>query len=209
MIDFSHSPVPVRPDIVERLHAAWDRLGRPGTWFSGSERVQLAAVARAARAGDSVSPNSPAEDVVVRIAADPASTSEAWVDAGVTALGNEERYVEGMGIAARTVMADTFARLLGLQPFDLPDPHPGLPAEVLVEPRPQKIRSWITVGPALVPPHAQALVPDENDLTYPLIEALYITGAAMENPDHSRGSLHRTQMELIAATVSYGNECFY
>ena len=53
------------------------------------------------------------------------------------------------------------------------------------------------------------LVPDENAITYPLIEALYMTGQDMEDPDFQRGNLHRTQIELVASTLSHGNECFY
>ena len=64
-------------------------------------------------------------------------------------------------------------------------------------------------GPALVPPFTQALVPGENAITYPLIEALYMTGEDMADPDFSRGSLHRTQIELVASVLSHGNECFY
>ena len=78
-----------------------------------------------------------------------------------------------------------------------------------MEPRPKKVRSWISVGQALVPPFTQVLVPDENAVTYPLIEALYMTGTDMQDQDFRRGALHRTQIELVASVLSFGNECFY
>ncbi len=143
------------------------------------------------------------------IGAKPAATTEGWVEKMVAGLGSEEAYVEVMGIATRTVMIDTFSRLLGSQPPALPTPIRGEPSRVRVDPRPTKIRSWIPVGPSLVPPFTQILVPDEHAITYPLIEALYMTDDDMSDPDFRRKDLHRTQIELVAATVSYGNECFY
>ena len=199
---------PVRAEIAACLADAWSAFGQAGTWYTGEERVGFAELARSARSGLEVEAHDPASEVTVRIAAQPATTSQAWVDDMVAAIG-EEQYVELMGIAARVVMGDTFLRLLGLDPLPFPEPTPGRPSREPVEPRPKKVRSWIAVGPALIPPFTQALVPDENAITYPLIEALYMTGQDMEDPDFRRGDLHRTQIELVASTLSYGNECFY
>ena len=199
---------PVRADLAAHLENAWATFGNPGTWFTGEERIRFARLARAARSGlDAEAPDA-ASEVTVRIAARPATTSQSWVEGMVAALG-EEQYVELMGIAARVVMGDTFLRLLGLDPLPFPEPASGQPSRAQVEPRPKKVRSWIAVGPALIPPFTQALVPDENAITYPLIEALYMTGQDMEDPDFRRGVLHRTHIELVASTLSYGNECFY
>lgn len=197
-------------DIQEHLELTWSHLAGPGTWFTGDERLGMAHRARQARAGvDLEATGEPTDDIVERIAARPASTTGDWIATMVTSVGNEERYVEAMGIAARIVMADTFARLVGVTPFELPEPRPGQPTMEPVEPRPKRIRSWISVGSALVPPFTQALVPNENAVTYPLIEKLYMTGDDMADPDFSRGALHRTQIELVASVLSYGNECFY
>jgi hypothetical protein len=209
VIDFTASPYPVRPDIVDRFDVAWRQLGGPGTWFDGADRIRLAQHARIARTSGWFEVDDPAAEVSVRIASRPATTTESWISEMVSALGNEERYVEVMGISARVVMADTFARLLGLDPFDFPQPRSGEPAMTTVDPRPKRVRSWISVGPSLVPPFTQILVPGENEMTYPLIEALYMTGWDMQDPDFRRGDLHRTQIELVAAALSFGNECFY
>lgn len=42
-----------------------------------------------------------------------------------------------------------------------------------------------------------------------LAETMYLTMPQMGEPDFRRGDLHRTQIELVAATVSHANECFY
>jgi hypothetical protein len=209
VIDFGASPFPVRADVVACFGAAWEQLGGPGTWFDGAERIRLAGVARNARTTGYPDAGDPAAAVAARIAARPASTTHSWIAEMVNALGSEEQYVEAMGIAARVVMADTFARLLGCEPFELPEPRSGVPTMRTVDPRPKRVRSWITVGPSLVPPFTQILVPDENAMTYPLIEALYMTGWDMNDADFRRGDLHRTQIELVASVLSFGNECFY
>ncbi len=121
----------------------------------------------------------------------------------------EEKYVEVLGIATRVVASDTFCRLLGSEPEPFLDPQPGRPSRERVDPRPKKIKSWIAVGNALVPPFTQALVPSENDATNALVETLYMTGEEMADPDFRRGDLHRTQIEMAASTLSYENECFY
>jgi hypothetical protein len=208
VLDLASHRFPVRDDVAARLDDAWEAFGKPGTWYTADERIRLAEVARAARSRLPVVVGGPADEVAVRIATEPATTTGAWIDDMVDALG-EEQYVEIMGVAARVVMGDTFLRLLGLDPLPFPEPGPGAPSRRRVEPRPKKIRSWIAVGPALVPPFTQVLVPDENALTYPLIESLYMTGRDMEDDDFRRGDLHRTQIELVASTLSYGNECFY
>lgn len=201
--------MPVRSDIRGRIERAWNSLSEPGTWLTSVDRIRVAQTARAARSRVGTEPGDALEETAAVIGAAPASTTESWVGRMVTGLGNEESYVEAMGIATRTVMIDTFSRLLGCEPPPLPHPLPGEPSRQGVAPRPAKIRSWISVGPSLVPPFTQVLVPDENAVTYPLIESLYMTDGDMADPDFTRGALHRTQIEFVAAVVSYGNECFY
>lgn len=211
MFDFAAAPGPVRPEIVEVAGRVWEHLARPGTWWSAAERRAIAETARAARARsplpDSDLPKA-ATEAAVLLAATPARTTEAWVTSVVGSLG-EEAYVELVGITTRVVAVDTFTRLMGapLEPFL--DPQPGVPTRLGAEPRPVRMRSWVAVGTALIPPSTLTLVPDENDMTKALVWTLYMTDEEMEDPDFRRGDLHRTQMELVAATLSYQNECFY
>ena len=203
---FDSSQMPVRSDIRARIADAMKSFSRPGTWLGSIDRIRVAETARAARSAMATGPSDALEETAIVIGAEPASTTEAWV---VSELGNEETYVEVMGIATRTVMIDTFSRLLGSEPPPFPRPTAGEPSRRGVEPRPKKVRSWISVGSSLVPPFTQILVPDENAVTYPLIESFYMTDADMADPVFNRGALHRTQIEFVAAVVSYGNECFY
>ena len=43
-----HAELPVRPSMLEGMKREWDRLANAGTWWSGADRVALAATARAA-----------------------------------------------------------------------------------------------------------------------------------------------------------------
>ena len=46
--DYTISAVPIRPDIPAAHRAFWHRLAGPGSWFSGAERVAIAAESRRA-----------------------------------------------------------------------------------------------------------------------------------------------------------------
>lgn len=212
MTQFGFAAAPeVRSDLREALVATWSHLARPGTWWDATERRWIAATARAARAATEV-PDVPLGEAAIEaatvLASTPAQVTETWVAAMTEALG-EEHYVELLGITTRVVAVDTFTRLLGapLEPF--PDPEWGPPTRIAAEPRPAKVRTWIPLGNVLVPPFTLSLVPDENTMTNRLAQTLYMTGADMDDPDFRRGDLHRTQIELVASTLSYENECFY
>jgi len=207
----SNGPGPVRADILSALRATWTHLAGPGTWWTAVERRQIAEAARAARLGKDLPDSSlppAALDVAHTIAARPAHTTERWVAGVVEGLGSEEEYVEAVGIVVRVVAADTFLRLLGHEPESFLDPQPGQPGRVEVA-EPRRGKTWITMGPAPVPPYVLSLVPSEMEATNRLEHALYMTGQDMEDPDFRRGALHRTQIELVASAVSWANECFY
>ncbi|GEM_PF-207769 len=201
----------LRPEVADELAETWRHLGAPGTWWEGRQRTALAEVARAARHGAAIPATdlgAAATEAAVTIAAHPARTTRAWVEEMVASIG-EEPYVELVGVVTRVVVADTVARLLGTEPAPFPPPRPGEPSRVAPEPRPRRIRTWVAIGNVLSPPRTLALVPDEKRRTNRLLQALYMTWADMEDPDFRRGELHRTQIELVAAAVSYANECFY
>ena len=46
MFDYSSSPYPVRGDIAAAHRAYWRTLARPGSWWTGVERVAIAAESR-------------------------------------------------------------------------------------------------------------------------------------------------------------------
>lgn len=201
---------PVRAELVAAFERAWSEIAGPGTWWTGHQRVAIAAAARRAFQGDGTpDPALPeaANAAVQRVAAEPATTTATWVSNIAEAL-DELRYVELVGIVARVVAVDTFCRLTGRSVVDLPAPGPGEPSQ---EPPPGSVRrnrAWVSTAMP-VPPYVLGAVPSAEAAMNDVTDLLYMTEAEVADPDSRRGDLHRTQMELVAATVSHGNECFY
>ncbi len=145
-------------------------------------------------------------EVAAFIAATPARTTRDGVESWMAALG-EAAYVEVLGIVARTVAVDTFHRTLGLDPPAWPDPEPGEPSRRGVATK--RGRAWVGMVGFAVPPNTLSAAPSEQAAANRLEAAFYMTGAQMDSPDQRRGDLHRTQIEVVATTVSHCNDCFY
>ncbi len=144
---FESSPVPVRADIIEVHEYCWRKLAEPGTWWTGAERVAIAAEVRNARRcrlcterKASLSPASvqgehdsegslPASVVEMahRIATDPARLSKKWHEQILAAGLTDTHYVEALAVVARTVYIDTFCRSIGSELHELPAPLSGEP----------------------------------------------------------------------------------
>lgn len=200
----------VRPEITAALDRAWAEIAAPGAWWDGAERVAIADAARAARAGahaaSGVLPPA-AVDAASVIASDPAHPTEPWVTSRCEALG-ELRYVELVGVVARVMAVDTFHRLLGRALTVLPEPGSGEPTR---EPPPDDIRknhTWVRMAMP-VPPFVLGAVPSAMRAMNDLSDVWYMPMDEMGDPDWHRGDLHRTQVELVAATMSHANQCFY
>jgi hypothetical protein len=145
-ISYDDVPVTVRRDLREAHRRAWDRLAEPGTWWTGAERVAIAAEVRNARCcrlcterRASLTAVSGDHDVigvlsdaaveaVHRIASDNGRLSRSWYD-GVLAAGlSEGHYVEIVGVVASVVNIDAFCRAMGVPPRTLPAPKSGEPS---------------------------------------------------------------------------------
>lgn len=150
---YAEAPVTVRPDLPAAHREAWRCLASPGTWWTGAERVAIAAEARtaercslcrarrralspgaAAGAHDRAGPPSsgaqlpdPAVEAAHRIAADPARLSRSWRDALRADGLDDEHYVELVGVVVTLVGIDAFCRGLGVPLHALPTPVPGEP----------------------------------------------------------------------------------
>lgn len=146
-ISYASSPLKVRDDIAAAHARAWRRLARPGTWWSGAQRVAIAAETRHAPQcalcrerkaalspyavrGEHASLGTLPEnviDVIHRVRTDPGRLTQKWQQ-GVLASGlSDGHYVETVGVVVTTVAIDTFTRALGLAPHPLPAPEPGEP----------------------------------------------------------------------------------
>lgn len=243
-IDYSAAGVPVREDIRAAHRALWEHLRAPGTWWPGATRVAIAAESRQATRCTlcrerkvALSPRavqgrhatlgtlSPLlVDVIHRIRTDAGRLTREWfarvVDDG---LGDGE-YVEVVAIVSMLAGVDFFARVLGIEPFPLPEPVPGEPSRR----RPVGARRGVAWVPVIAPEDAAgpeadvygaggfvpnivralSLVPDEVRMLRRMSDAHYLPIASIPDPT-ARRALDRMQMELVASRVSALNQCFY
>jgi hypothetical protein len=220
----------VRSDLTAAHRQAWDALARPGTWWTGSQRVELAATAVAALtdlsplppwtapstvagwlAGDLAAPTA-AHDAIYRIAAHAGTLSESWYSRVCDDLG-DLAYVEVVGIASNVAAVVAFRRAAGLAPWELPRPVDGEPSRVVPPDLVRAELNWVRVtSPAdqtAAVVQAFTSVPAENERLWTLASAQYIPNQEMVDPRWTRGTLSRSQMELVAARVSKLRECFY
>lgn len=136
---------PVRPVIPETHRKAWARLAAAGTWWTGAERVAIAAESRAAVycqlcrerrealspyavdgqhdhvTGDVLPPA--AVDAVHRLVTDASRLSESYVG-GLPDQGlPHTHYVELISVVVAMRSIDAFHRAMGLDPEPLPEPE--------------------------------------------------------------------------------------
>ena len=145
---YTDSALPIRDDIPRAHRRAWEQIARPGTWWTGAERVAIAAEVRNAEHCDlcrkrkhALSPHAvdgdhdslgalsdPAVDVVHRVTSDPGQLTKTWFDRTLASGLSDGRYVELIGVLVRVVSIDQFHRALGLPLEPLPEPQPGNPS---------------------------------------------------------------------------------
>lgn len=150
MIDYPDTPYPIRDDLLAAHQRCWQRLSSAGTWWTGEQRLAIAAEARQApncefckRRAEALSPNAVTGthdhlgildeelvDVIHRIRTDSGRLTYAWYESVVPSVLSEEAYVELVAIIANMATVDTFAEALGLPLRSLPDPLPGEPSRL-------------------------------------------------------------------------------
>jgi hypothetical protein len=202
--------LPGRPALRQAIEDTWLELAGPGAHLDGEERVALAAAARAFRAGLPISaaPLSAADlEAVEKLTLASGTTTGEWVPRICDQIG-ELRYIELVGVVARVTAVDTFFRLTGADQLPLPTPRPGGPSNEAVPDGAKLNRTWVRmVKPT--PPAVLGAVPSAMYAMVALTDELYMPEEEMVDPDWRRGDLHRTQVELVAASASHVNECFY
>ncbi len=202
-------PLPLPHEYIEGLNTEWNTLASPGTWWTGSQRVAIAAVARAARergADTDTDLPPPAVEAAARIAANPHVDAD-WV-AALTAQGlSPEAYVEIVGVVGRLSAVDSFMFGIGSQPQPLPTPIDGSPTRSLADEADMHGALAPTVGSPGAP-NSLSAVPAETDALFALHAVLYLSLQEMGDPTIEK-TLSRAQMELLAARTSLLNDCFY
>ena len=170
--DYRSSEWTIRPDLASAHRSAWEAIRRPGAWWSGAERVAIAAEVR--RASDCPlcrerrtalspfavegvhggGPRSPsagllpdaAVDAVHRLVTDASRLTRSWVEKLEGSGVSDAHYVELLGVVVAVVSVDAFHRALGLALEPLPEPLPGPPSRV----RPANARpgaGWVPMIP--------------------------------------------------------------
>ena len=215
-------PHPVRDGVLAAQRAAWATLARPGSWWTGAQRVALAEQARAARAGRSEppwlrelpEPSAPlpgaAADAARTIAADAHKIDRAWAQKSIAALG-DAAYVELAALVASLTAIDAFAEGLGVAHEPLPAPEPGEPDRV----RNDAVEDAGAYVPLQTPwqgpnvARALSLAPEQNGMFLGLVMSMYGGEQGFYELVWEGAPLTRPQVELLAARVSAVNECFY
>ena len=197
--DHGGAGVAVRED-VQRSHARiLDHLRRPGSWFTGAERLAIADESRhaadcalcTARA-DALSPEhvagthdrvsdlpEPLVELAHRVRRDPQRLSERFCERTIDALGgNPGAYAEAVGIVAFTAGLDAFCRALGIPPFALPEALHGAPSHHV----PANLKAGIAWLPILAPEDATGPEADLYDDGF----VPNIARALSSVPDHVR-----------------------
>jgi hypothetical protein len=176
--DYSASRYPVRDDIPEAHRRAWVRLAAPGCWWTGAERVALAAASRAAAAcalcrdrrsalspfqldgehetspGEGVLPPA-AVDTVHRIVTDASRLTRAWFEKLAAQGLSDGHYVELLGVVVSVLSIDRLHDGIGVAREPLPVPVPGAPSRY----RPPGARpegAWVPTIPSRAARGAEA-----------------------------------------------------
>ena len=126
----------IRSDLAKSLDVAWQRVSEAGTWWTGAERVAIAAETRQAvhcelclarKQASSPAMVSGEHDKAVdlpraaieaihRIRTDSGRLGQGWYRSLIAAGLLEEHYVELLAVVSVVVATDTFHRAAGLPP---------------------------------------------------------------------------------------------
>ena len=220
----------VRQDLVRAHNQAIAALSKPGTWWTGAQRRELALTAQLAISeSEPVAPwvgvstvanklpmslTAPkiAHDAIYRISRHAATLTREWYEK-VTAEINPLAFVELCGIACTIAPVTAFRRALSLPVLEIGSAESGQPSNQ----KPNDIVSaqlnWVpVVGPAdkdAAVVQAFTAVPETNRVIWAMADAQYIPDKEMVDPNWTRGTLSRVQIELVATRVSQQRECFY
>lgn len=174
-VDYSAAPVPVREDLRQAHARAFERLAAPGAWWTGAERVGIAAEVRQAPScplcrarKEALSPRSvegehstlgslppTAVEAAHRLAVDAGRLSHAWLEDLERAGLDDGHYVELVGVVVTVVSIDAFCLGIGAPLHPLPEPTPGAPSGY----RPPAARqdgAWVPMLPNRRPSGSEA-----------------------------------------------------
>ncbi len=196
------SDIPIREDLRLAQARLLEHLGRPGNWFTGAERLAIAAesrnspgcaLCRERKAAlspmhihgehDRVDVGTRISEVTIevahRIRTDSGRLSRAWYEETLAAGLEVGAYVEAVGVVALLAGLDHFCRALGIPSYPLPAPADGEPSRAT----PAGLREDIAWVPILTPENASG---PEADLYGGSPFVPNIARALSSVPDHAR-----------------------
>ncbi len=152
----------VRDDLIRDLDAAWSHLGRPGTWWTGADRIEMAREVRhaascafCAECKKALSPYAPKGihstvanlpsaviDVIHRVVTGPSRLTEAWFLRIIATGLSDGEYAEIVGTTALVAGIDRFMEALSLPAPELPVSLPGIPPRE-EPPNAKKSYAWL------------------------------------------------------------------
>ncbi len=236
---YEGSQYPVRSDL-ESVHARQlDQLGSPGTWGTGEQRIAVATEIRRAcvEAGVQEEPEelglesnvdlpSVVRELIRELAIEPQGFNEDSYMAARRGGLSDEEYVETIGIIARLMAIDIFARGIGVPLRPLSAPRAGAPSRERPE-MAKKEMAWVPTVPNLPDGGEEAeqlygkdyhpyifrslsLVPSEMHQHIELENIQYLPMNSILIKDYQHHEdFSRAQAETVAGRVSAINECFY
>lgn len=226
---------PVLHRMAEAHRRSWAMLAAPGEWWTGAERISIAAECRRASAlvdgsadpgaGPAALPEA-AVYAVHKLIGDLPNVTREWYDDTVNAAGmSDAHYIELLGVVVHVWSIDEFHRALDIELEPLPDPLPGEPTQI----RPAGAKAHGSWPPTVRPENldqrdadiydeadraanvraAMSLHPDSVRWLSDLFDAHYLSWIEIGGEQEPFRVLTRPQRELVAARVSALNECFY
>lgn len=194
--------IPIREDLRVAQAQVLEHLRRPGNWFTGAERLAIAAESRNAPACSlcrerkaALSPmhehgehdrvhldrtiSKAVLDVAHRVRTDSGRLSRAWFEETLASGIDVGAYAEVVGIVALLAGIDHFCRALGVPVVALPDAVDGAPSRAT----PAGLRDDIAWVPILTPENARG---PEADLYGGSPFVPNIARALSSVPDHAR-----------------------
>jgi hypothetical protein len=224
--------LPLSVSLREAHGSALNAIARPGSSWTGTERLDMVATSRAAAAcslcSERKSALTPAAvsgihdgpdslpplliDAIHRTRTDPGRLTRSWFDSVVEVTGLAA-YVEMVSVVNSAVIIDTLHLSLGLSLAELPQPVAGAPTD---EPTGEVVDdgAWVPISKAprdmadtgmpVVPNivRAMGLVPQAVSLFFNTFRPHY----ALKD---IQLSISQAQAEFVASRVSAMNECFY
>lgn len=149
--EYSQSVFPIRDGIAESHRWVWDKIAHPGSWWTGAERVAIAAEVRLAKKCSycaerkkALSPNHAKGahnsqnsldvelvDAIHRVTTDAPRLTRAFLDKLNLAGINDAAYVEMLGVVVSVISIDVLHEALDFPLELLPVPIQGAPSRYL------------------------------------------------------------------------------